>query len=407
MEGLAWQSVTAVRDAAQRLADARGLGVSVGASPALVAASFAATDHVRVDGDEAFAWAPMSGFFRTAHGWVRTHANYPHHEAALTRALGASSRDELVDVVASMAALDVEEAVAAERGIAVAVRTAEQWQRHPHALATAGDPWSEVTTDGGATRPLPSTPTAVLGGVRVLDLTRVIAGPTCSQLLACLGADVLRIDPPDRPELLGQFLSNGMGKRSAAVDLGSLGSTLDELVASADVVLLGYRPGSLDRFGLEPDAVLERHPHLVVGSLSAWGEHGPWAHRPGFDSIVQAASGIATRCGSDGRPGALPVQALDHATGHRLAADVLGLLADRRAGIVRTSLLGASRELQAMDAPPELPVAELPVETLRMTTPHGEVVTVPPSLTLDGRPLCRPLGRYGAAVPAPWSERRP
>lgn len=155
-----------------------------------------------------------------------------------------------------------------------------------------------------------------------------------------------------RPELLEQHLSNGMAKRSAILDLNAVRSTLEEPLTDAEVVLLGYRPGSLARFGLESDDLLDRHPHLVVASLTAWGGHGPWSSRSGFDSIVQAASGIAVACGSPEQPGALPVQALDHSTGYLLATHVIELLADARASIARASLLSAARTLLNHPSPP-------------------------------------------------------
>lgn len=228
----------------------------------------------------------------------------------------------------------------------------------------------------------------------------MIAGPTASQVLGCLGADVLRVDPPRTLELLDQYLSNAQGKRSVELDLAAT-DRLESLLADADVVLLGYRPGSLDGFGLNPDDLAQRHPHLVIGSLSAWGETGPWAQRAGFDSIVQAATGIAVRCGQE-KPGALPVQALDHATGHRLAAHVVHLLHRAEAGIVRISLLGAARTLLALPAPGDTEPFPLEVPTIELDTPHGHLVTVPPPLTVDGSPITGPVGRY-AGSEARWA----
>lgn len=400
VERLAWTAVDAVRDAARRVVEARGQSWRAGTTPELVAASFAALEHLRVGGEPAPSWAPMSGFFRAADGWVRTHANYPHHAAALTRATGAADRDALRDRLAALPALEVERAVHAAGGIAVAVRTPAEWDAHPHGAATRGEPWSR-TEPGPARRPLAGG-SAPLEGVRILDLTRVIAGPTASQLCAVLGADVLRIDPPARPEIAAQFLSNGMGKRSAVADLARHRAELEDLLAGADVVLFGFRPGSLDRFGLGPENLAARHPHLVVGSLSAWGEAGPWARRAGFDSIVQAASGIAAACAVDDdggppAPGALPVQALDHASGHLLAAGVLRLLAEARAGTVRVSLLGAARTLLSWPAPPAEPPAEMPVPRVGVASAAGPLSAVPPPFTLDGATLERPVPAYGAA----------
>lgn len=396
VERLAWDAVVAARDAVRALAGARGQDGVAGTTPALVAASFAALDHLRVEGAAVPAWAPMSGFLRAADGWVRTHANYPHHAAALTRALGAVDRPGLEAAVARRTAAEVESAVHASGGIALAVRSAAEWAAHPHGTATRDEPWATVAPGGPRLRlrggRLP------LEGVRVLDLTRVVAGPAAAQLAACLGADVLRVDPPGRPETLAQHLSNGMGRHSAVADLTERAAEVEDLLAGADVVLLGYRPGSLDRFGLDPQALARRHPHLVVGSLSAWGEAGPWAHRAGFDSIVQAACGIADACGRDGEPGALPVQALDHATGHRLFAETVRLLAQGRAGVVRISLLGAARTLLGLSPPPPGPAAELPVPRVEVGSEAGRLDAVPPAIALDGEVLARDVGAYGAAA---------
>ncbi|NEC50570.1 hypothetical protein G3I18_18625, partial [Actinospica acidiphila] len=184
-------------------------------------------------------------------------------------------------------------------------------------------------------------------GLRVLDLTRVIAGPVATRTLALLGADVLRLDRPGLPELPDQHTDTGFGKRSALLDLVTDREGFEELLAGADVVVTGYRPGALDRFGLGAEALAERRPGLVVAQLSAWGATGPWAGRRGFDSLVQVATGIAhVERGPEGRPGALPAQALDHGTGYLLAAGVLRALSDQaeaggsrlvRAALARTA----------------------------------------------------------------------
>ncbi|MER7713081.1 CoA transferase, partial [Streptomyces werraensis] len=186
-------------------------------------------------------------------------------------------------------------------------------------------------------------------GLRVLDLTRVIAGPIATRTLALFGADVLRLDPPGLPELPDQHTDTGFGKRSALLDLASDREVFDELLAGADVVVTGYRPGALDRFGLNAEALAERRPGVVVAQLSAWGATGPWAGRRGFDSLVQAATGIARVEGERDRPGALPAQALDHGTGYLLAAGVLRSLSDQAdAGgsrLVRVALARTAGEL--------------------------------------------------------------
>ncbi|MGZ4475632.1 MAG: CoA transferase [Nocardioides sp.] len=396
VEAFATSAVEAVRGAVAECAPGR----EVSTTPSLVASAFAAVDHLRIDGRAPQAWAPMSGFVRATDGWIRTHANFPHHAAAITRALGATTGDELDAKVAALTAAEAADRIVAAGGIATVVRSEREWGAHPHALATAGDAW--VTQETTGSRPaVPTGDGLPLAGVRVLDLTRVLAGPTCTQLLACLGAEVLRIDAPARPELLDQYISNAMGKRSAELDLAdSCDLVRDGLVPRADVVILGYRPRSLARFGLTPAQLIEHRPGLVVGSLSAWGEHGPWAERPGFDSIVQAASGIAERCAADGRPGALPVQALDYATGCELAAHVIGMLARGEAGVVRASLLGAARTLLGRPAPSDGPVGSPRAHTVEVPSPYGPVVAVPPPILLDGETLERSISGYAASAPA-------
>jgi crotonobetainyl-CoA:carnitine CoA-transferase CaiB-like acyl-CoA transferase len=390
--------------ATEALVTSRGGRGQVTTSPELIVASFAAPEHLRIDGRTADGWGPMSGFFEASDGWVRLHGNYPHHAAAIRAALHAETRRDLVSAARTISGQEIEDAVIAAGGVATKVRTVRQWDLHPHATATAADPWWDVEPTGERSA---LSPNAVpLAGVRVLDFTRVLAGPACSQLLACLGADVLRIDPPGTPELLDQYLLGGMGKRSASADLSlDLEPVRTQLLPEADVVLLGYRPGSLDRFGLNPQSLAAGHPQMVVASLSAWGDHGPWGARPGFDSIVQAATGIADICaGPDGSPGALPVQALDYATGYALAAGVIGLLGQARGGLVKANLLGASRILLSERRRGVSDPVSLEVPTVSVDSPHGRLVTVPPPVMLDGETLSRAVGGY-AAEPLAWQAR--
>ena len=423
VETFACDAVGRAGDATAHLARARGLDVQVDTSPALIAAGFAAYDHLRVTGERVETWAELSGFVRAADGWVRLHGNFPHHAAALHDLYGVRDRAGLERVLARRRAADVEEEVTAAGGIAARVRDREEWAAHPQARARAGRPWAE-REDRGERAPLGQARAGALplAGVRVLDLTRVLAGPTASQLLACLGADVLRLDPPQLPEIPTQHLATGMGKRSAVLDLRREEDrgTAQELAATADAILLGYRPGALARHGFGAEELARRSPCAVIAELSAWGTTGPWGERAGFDSIVQAASGIAALCGPEdrnragSRPGALPVQALDLATGHVLAAEVIGALAEARARTIRLSLLGAAEALCALPRPapaagagPEPGGRERPAapEVPRARVGAGELVLdlVPPVLTLDGQSLARDVGAYGAAAPA-WCD---
>jgi crotonobetainyl-CoA:carnitine CoA-transferase CaiB-like acyl-CoA transferase len=242
----------------------------------------------------------------------------------------------------------------------------------------------------------------------VLDLTRVIAGPVATRYLGALGADVLRLDPPDRPELTLHAYDGLPGKRSALLDFGAAAGSarLHELLSGADVLVHGYRPHALERFGLGRHELAERHPGLVVVGLSAWGSRGPWGGRRGFDSIVQAASGIAMAESPDGeRPGALPCQLLDHGTGYLCAAAALQALARQSArggthfrelALARTAhwLLGLPRAATA-DALPGADDDQTWLTTLDSAA--GPVTTVRPPGRLDDEALAWPrsLSRYG------------
>ncbi|MER7733269.1 CoA transferase [Streptomyces erythrochromogenes] len=304
-----------------------------------VATAFVSERHLRVEGRPTVAFAPLSGFWRAADGWVRTHANYPHHEAALVRALGLPSAtpEALRAAVAARTAAEVEQLAYGAGGLAVAVA---RRYGEPQPLVET------VRTTGVRGRELGAAPPGrPVAGVRVLDLTRVIAGPVATRTLGLLGADVLRIDPPGLPEADDAYADTGFGKRSALLDLAVAADreVFEGLLAGADAVVTGYRPGALERHGFGARELLERWPGLVVAELCAWGWRAPepWAGRRGFDSLVQAGYGIAAACaGPDGAPGVLPAQALDHGTGYLVAAGVMRALAEGGGRGLRFSLAG-------------------------------------------------------------------
>jgi crotonobetainyl-CoA:carnitine CoA-transferase CaiB-like acyl-CoA transferase len=256
----------------------------------------------------------------------------------------------------------------------------------------------------------------------VLDLTRVIAGPVATRTLAAHGADVLRLDPPDRPELPMQYWDTLPGKRSALLDLHARADLLADLLSGADVVVAGYRPDALDRFGLSPTVLAERHPGLVMITLSAWGDTPGWTTRRGFDSLVQAACGIAVVEGTggsdpDGRPGVLPAQVLDHATGYLAAAAVLlALDRQRRFGgthLAQLSLVGTAAWLQDLRRRDQRRSAVQPIaaDTVpdvdptpylsELVAPDGRLTVAAPPGTIDDRPLTwpDPPPSFGTAEP--------
>ncbi|MDO7882139.1 CoA transferase [Salinibacterium soli] len=324
---LVHDAIAAASLSASLLAARRGRAAAgaVELDPDRIATAVTSEKHYRQRGEPMSPWAELSGFWPTGDGWVRTHANYPHHRDRLLAALGlplGTTADDLLAGLRGWRAADVEERAAEHGAVAVAVRTGEQWREHPQSLAAAQQPLVALERIADAPARVPRE------RFRVLDLTRVIAGPVATRTLALWGADVLRVDPPGLAEPEYQHLDTGAGKRSAVLDASA--PEFGRLLESADVVVAGYRPGSLDRFGLSPEAIADRNPGAVIARVSAWGGIGPWGARRGFDSIVQAATGIAVLESPDGsRPGALPAQALDHSAGYLLAAAVTTALRRR------------------------------------------------------------------------------
>lgn len=415
VEGLALASVAVAGAAVEQLTGARR---TVATTSSRVNDAFNSVWHLRIDGKKLEGFAALSRFFPTADGWLRTHANYPHHARRLGQALGADTVEGVAAALAELASLEAEERICAAGGIAAAVRTRADWAGSPMAAPTGAADWvgfdlSAVRGRDGDGRRWSPDPEAgrPLAGLRVLDFTRVIAGPTASRSLAAWGADVVRVDPPGMPELLDQHVDTGFGKRSALLDLADPdhAAKAHTLLGGADVVLLGYRNASLDRFGLAPLQLRERYPDLVIVALDAWGQEGPWAGRRGFDSIVQAAAGVADRYRrDDGTPGALPVQALDYATGYGMAAAAVALVAARaREGVTGTARLSLVRAADRLfEAPPPDVPAEVPGEPAleRTASDYGELVYARPPFDLDGAPLTYPgpPGTYGSDSPV-WA----
>ena len=405
---LACGSVAAAGLAGLALHGGRGQGGPgdddrVHVDPRQVSVAFRSDQVLTVDGVRENGFAPLSGFFPTRDGWVRTHANYPHHRERLLRALdlpGTAGRDETAAAIAERSAQDVEDAVTADHGIAVRVRRLGEWMAEDQARAVATHDVLAVRSVGDTGgMPVPERP-------RVLDLTRVIAGPVATRTLAFAGCDVLRVDSPHLPELEVQHLDTGAGKRSTLVDLHETHARqrFHELLDSADVLVTGYRPGALEVFGLHPDELARTHPQLVCATLSAWTPDGPWGGRRGFDSIVQAATGIALLESSDGHtPGALPAQALDHATGYLLAAGVLSALRKRATdgGTWRVSahLARTAHWLLQADAldGPAVGITDASPWTATTRTPYGRVVQSRPAFRIADGPteFAHPAHRWG------------
>ena len=300
-------------------------------------------------------WDPIAGDYACADGWIRLHTNAPHHRAAAERVLGqAAQRTAMALKVARWNAGELEQAIVDEAGCAAQMRTWQEWQAHPQGLAVNQEPliaWERFDARGKS-RWLGSV-ARPLAGVKVLDLTRVLAGPVASRFLAGLGADVLRIDAPDWNEP-GVVPEMTLGKRCARLDLKNANDRqlFENLLRDADILLHGYRADALEHLGYNATALQQIAPGLIDVSLNAYGWSGPWRNRRGFDSLVQMSSGIA-HAGMQSKqvdqPVPLPVQALDHATGYLMAASAIQALAQRlnsgHAGSARLSLARTAKLL--------------------------------------------------------------
>jgi len=412
---LAWASVAAASLAAASFADRRVVALD----PDRIAVAYSSERHFRLDGEQLSAWAPLSGFFRTSDGWVRTHGNYPHHAAAMRRGLGLpadAGADAAASALQGMPAGVAAQAITAAGGLCVGVA-----HENPVVDAELRETPLVALTEIRSAAPHsrePGPSDAPLRGIRVLDLTRVIAGPVATRTLALLGADVLRIDPPALPEPEWQHLDSGHGKRSTLLDLAAKAdrAAFEQLLETAHVVVTGYRARALERLGLAPESLIARRPGLVVARLTAWGSSGAAADRRGFDSLVQAASGIAWIESADGeRPGALPAQALDHSAGYLIAAGVVMALHRTRseggAWIVDVSLRRVAAELLGMPRTG----SPAPAEPVRDAAPHVQefavdglrVTTTAPALAYDGGPVAFDAPRRWGRDAPQWPPAAP
>jgi len=351
----------------------------------------------------------IMGFYPTKDGrWSYLHCNFPNHRAVALKVLGVpEDRAAVAKAVTQWTAQDLEEAIIAGKGAGGMVRSATEWADHPQAHAIASLPVIEIVKIGDSPpEPLPAGDRP-LHGIRVVDITRVLAGPTCARTLAEHGAEVMKITASHLPNLGYQEWDTGHGKLSAQLDLREPAAldTLRGLIRQADVFSQGYRPGSLGARGLSPEELAALRPGLIYVSLSAFGHAGPWAARRGFDTVVQTVSGITARQGelfpdkNEPGPQFYPLSAIDYCTGYLMAAGAMEALARRaREGgswLVRTSLaqigkwlvdLGQVPEASLHGMPAEFTPAELESWSMVSQTPSGPLRHLKPVAQLSETP---------------------
>ena len=351
---------------------------------------------------------PMMGVYPAMNGrWSYLHCNFPNHRAAALSVLGVEEdREAMARAVAKWDALELEEAIIAANGAGGMVRTMAEWAQHPQGVAVASLPLLEIVKIGDSPSEKLPDGDRPLSGIRVLDLTRVLAGPTCARTLAEHGADVLKVTGAHLPSIGHQEYDTGHGKLSTHLDLREPDDLeiMRGLVREADVFSQGYRPGTLAKRGLSPEALAEIRPGIVYVSLSAFSHVGPWASRRGFDTVVQTVSGITNRqgelfIGDSPGPQFYPVSAIDYLTGYLMAFGALVALARRTteggSWLVRVSLAqigrwlverGQTPETKLHDIPEQFTPEELKRWSMTSDTPMGKLGHLGPVVRLSETP---------------------
>lgn len=405
-----------------------GRGQEVAVNARRATASLRSSRYLTLNDAPAAGERPsVMGVYPAKNGrWSYLHCNFPNHRAAALGVLGVEEDREAVrQAVAQWDALELEEAIIAANGAGGMVRSMAEWAQHPQSAAVASLPLMEIERIGDCPPlPLPEGDRP-LSGIRVLDLTRVLAGPTCARTLAEHGADVMKVAAEHLPSSRSQEYDTGHGKLSTYLDLREEQdvATLRSLVREADIFSQGYRPGTLARRGLSPQDLASLRPGIVYVSLSAFGRVGPWAERRGFDTVVQTVSGITDRQGqlfpgAEPGPQFYPVSAIDYLTGYLMAFGAMLALSRRaREGgswLVRISLAqvgkwlveqGQVSEDELKEAPSEFDAAEIKSWSTTSHIPGGQLGHLAPTLQLSetqpywARPTV-PLGYHDPVWPA-------
>jgi hypothetical protein len=346
--------------------------------------------------------------------WVHLHGGFPHLHDGTLRVLGCADdadADAVANAVANWDAQELEDALAEAQMCGAMVRTAREWAAHPQGQVLAGLPTVEVIRIGdSAPEPLPPAPRP-LSGIRSLDLTRVLAGPTCGRTLAEHGADVLRVTSPTLPSIPPFVADTGHGKLSTELQLDRTEDLqrLRNLVSEADIFAQGYRSGSLARRGLGLEELTELRPGLIYVSMNCYGHEGPWRERPGWEQLAQTVTGLAHDHGGAAHPRLVPAAACDYTTGYLAAFGTLVALARRareggsyhvRASLAQTGMWLHRYGSDALDpdsptsvedavrpgSPEGFSAEELASWSTETETPYGRIQHLKPVIELSETP---------------------
>ncbi|EJT75687.1 hypothetical protein GGTG_05619 [Gaeumannomyces tritici R3-111a-1] len=298
------------------------------------------------------SWGPVGGLHKTSDGHIRVHDSFPNHRYGMLELLGLdekASRNDAAGKIANWSAVDLENVATAEGKLAAyALRSYAQWDCLPQSRAISSFPIdvnplapqpADVSPTPAQEFPawMPSGSSKCLKGLRVVEMSRVIAAPLCGRTLAAHGADVVWVTSPSLPDLPAIDRDLGRGKRTVQLDIQKPEdkARLLRLLRTCDVFAQGFRPGSLASHGLSPAELAKGNPGIIMANLSAFGPRGPWSGRRGYDSLVQACAGMnvseAEHAGNGEAARPMPCQALDHAAGYFLTTGVLAAVYRRAA----------------------------------------------------------------------------
>lgn len=310
------------------------------------------------------SWGTIGGLHKTKDGHVRMHDSFPNHRENALKILGLgedATRDNVAKMMLEWKSVDLESEAFRKGAVILAQRSFEEWDRLPQAKSVADEPVLLKRVAGSApfiSRNVSLKAKKCLQGIRVIELSRVIAAPVAGKTLAVHGADVIWITSPTLPDLPALDIDLSRGKRTVQLDIKKSNDKVKllELLRTSDVFIQSYRPGSLAAQGLSTEELVKTNPNLIIANLSAWGPTGPWAQNRGFDSLVQTCSGInvadAERYGVGEPAHVLPCQAFDHGAGYLLSTGIMAALYKRAteggAYEINVSLAGVMKYLRSL-----------------------------------------------------------
>ena len=336
--------------------------------------------------------------------WVHLHGGFSSREGTLALLKCDDDAGAIANAVSSWDAQALEDELAGRGVCGAKLRSADEWRAHPQGIALAQVPVVEILrVDDAPPEPIPGPRAGEhgarpLSGVRVLDLTRVLAGPTCARTLAEHGAEVLHVRSPKLPSIEPFVIDTNPGKRSCFLDLDRKEDVerMRALVRDAHVFSQGYRPGALARRGFSPEGLAEMRPGIIAVSIDCYGHEGPFAERPGWEQLAQTVTGMAHEHAGDEHPALVPAAINDYTTGYLGALGVMCALARRateggswhvRVSLARTAMwIMSLPRITPDDKPGGFDMASIAPWIIEMNTAWGPLTRLGPIARMSETP---------------------